>query len=358
MKPAWGLLLVLALQGDPVVRVTATVETQPVRHGGDSADDPAIWVHPTDPAKSVVIGDDKNGGLLVYALDGTQLQEIDGGKHLNNVDVRYGFPLAGKFADGAAHEKVDLAGVGNETDRSISFYKMNPSTRRLEPAGAIGGLGLTPYGSCLYRSSKTGKFHYFVNAKSGVTQQWELHDDGKGGVAGSKVREFKVGSIVEGCVADDELGDFYIAEENVGIWKYGAEPDQGDRRVPVDSTGAGGHVKADIEGLAIYCASDRTGYLLASSQGNSRFVIYERQAKNRYVGTFEIVDGTVDGCSSTDGIEVMSAPLGPAFPKGLFVAQDDHNPGANQNYKLVPWESIAEKFTPPLRIDTGWNPRP
>lgn len=357
IKPLLGTLLLLAIQGDRVVRVSATVETRPVRHGGDSADDPAIWVHPTDPAKSVVIGDDKNGGLLVYALDGAQLQEIDGDKNLNNVDVRYGFPLAGKFADGTPHEKVDLAGVGNETDRSISFYKVNPSTRTLERAGAIGGLGTTPYGSCLYRSSKTGLFHYFVNDKKGLVQQWELRDDGKGGVAGLKVREFQVGSTVEGCVADDELGDFYIAEERVGLWKYGAEPDQGKARVQVDRTGAGGHLTADVEGLAIYQASDRTGYLLASSQGNSRFVIYAREGRNAYTGTFEIADGAIDGCSDTDGIEVTSVPLGPSFPKGLFVAQDGSNPGGNQNYKLVPWEAIAEKFTPPLRVDTTWSPR-
>jgi len=351
------LLFLLLMQGDPVVRVTATVETTPVRHGGDAADDPAIWVHPTDPALSLVLGDDKAGGLLVYALDGTQLQEIDGTKHLNNVDLRYGFPLAGRFADGTEHSKVDLAGVGNQTDKSLVFYKMNPAARRLEPAGSIGGLGLVPYGSCMYRSAKTGRFHYFVNDRSGATQQWELRDDGKGGVAGTQVRSFKLGSIVEGCVADDELGHFYIAEENVAIWKYGAEPESGDARVRVDKAGPGGHLKADIEGLAIYPAADRTGYLLASSQGNNRFVIYTREGENRYVGTFEIADGKIDGCSDTDGIEVMSAPLGPAFPKGLFVAQDGSNPGGNQNYKLVPWESIAEKFTPPLRIDLGWNPR-
>ena len=41
--------------------VTATVETEPVPHSGDSADDPAIWIHPTDPAQSTIIGTDKHG---------------------------------------------------------------------------------------------------------------------------------------------------------------------------------------------------------------------------------------------------------------------------------------------------------
>ena len=46
-----------------VVEVTRTVETDPVPSSGDAADDPAIWVHPTDPSLSTVIGTDKNSGL-------------------------------------------------------------------------------------------------------------------------------------------------------------------------------------------------------------------------------------------------------------------------------------------------------
>jgi myo-inositol-hexaphosphate 3-phosphohydrolase len=38
------------------------METQPVGHGGDAADDPAIFVHPTDPARSAIIATDKKGG--------------------------------------------------------------------------------------------------------------------------------------------------------------------------------------------------------------------------------------------------------------------------------------------------------
>ena len=66
--------------------VTATVETQPVGHSGDAADDPAVWVHPTDPSRSAIVGTDKQGGLYVYDI-GTQLQYLPSGE-VNNVDVR------------------------------------------------------------------------------------------------------------------------------------------------------------------------------------------------------------------------------------------------------------------------------
>ena len=53
-------------------QVSATVETDPVPGGGD-ADDAAIWVHPTDPALSMIIGTDKESGLGVYDLSGNQI---------------------------------------------------------------------------------------------------------------------------------------------------------------------------------------------------------------------------------------------------------------------------------------------
>jgi len=351
-----GLLLLFPSEPrnqDPVVTVFATVETSPVRHSGDAADDPAIWIHPGDPAKSLILGDDKQGGLCVYGLDGKELQILDERKHVNNVDVRTGLPLAGSFRDGTRHERVDLAAAANQTDRSLLFYKINPASRRLEAAGELAGIGIVPYGLCLYKSARSGKIHCFVNDRNGVTQQWELCDGGSGDVTGTKVREFDVGSQVEGCVGDDALGKFYIGEEDVALWMYGAEPADGDARVRIDKTGAGGHLTADIEGLAIYDAGGGRGYLLASSQGSNTFVVYDRAGTHAYVGTFRIADGAVDGVNDTDGIEVTSAALGPAFPKGLFVAQDGSNsrPAANQNFKLVPWEEIASKFTPPLLME-------
>src|SRR4051812_16482465 len=52
---------------------TAHVETEPVAHSGDAADDPAIWINPADPSQSTIIGTDKKGCLAVYDLAGKQL---------------------------------------------------------------------------------------------------------------------------------------------------------------------------------------------------------------------------------------------------------------------------------------------
>jgi len=176
------------------------------------------------------------------------------------------------------------------------------------------------------------------------------------------VRTIRLGSTTEGCVADDETGKLYISEEDVGIWKYGAEPTDGattaDRTKLDGLTGAGGNLTNDIEGLSIYYGAGGTGYLLASSQGSNDYVVYDRQS-GEYVTRFSVVDGAVDGSSYTDGIDVTNFPLGGSFPEGMFVAQDNENtsPNGNQNFKLVPWGRIARGGSPALKLDTSWDPR-
>ena len=322
-----------ASKSGAVLEVSATVETHPMPHPADAADDPAIWVHPTRPGESTIIGTDKAGGLAVYDLTGAQIQYLPDGK-MNNVDIRPEFPLGG--------ERVALVTAGNRTDNSLAVYRVDQGTRRLENVAARKITTLPVYGSCMYRSPATGKFYYFVNSKEGEIEQWELFEGGGGKVDARKVRGFKVGSQTEGCVADDESGHLYIGEENVGIWKYGAEPHSGTSRTQVDKTGPGGHLVSNVEGLAIAYEGKGAGYLVASSQGNHTYVIYRRGRGNQYVKTFKIVPGNgVDGTSDTDGIDVTTANLGPAFQHGVFIAQDGQNDGGNQNFKLVPWQLIT-----------------
>jgi len=312
--------------------VAATVEASQIPHEGDAADDPAIWVHPSDPALSMVIGTDKKGGLAVYDLAGQQLQYLPDG-NMNNVDLRAGFPLGSQV--------VALVAASNRNN-TIALYQVNAATRRLENVAARVISTGAGYGACMYRSPTTSKYYYFVNSEQGEVEQWELFDNGAGKVDAIKVRAFDVGTQTEGCVADDQFGHLYIGEEAKGIWKYGAEPSAGDARTQVDKTGSGGQLKADVEGLTIYDSGGGRGYLIASSQGASTFVIYRREGTNAYVATFEIVAaGRIDAVSQTDGVAVTSANLGPAFPQGLFVAQDGKNDDCHQNFKFVPWHSIA-----------------
>ena len=129
----------------------------------------------------------------------------------------------------------------------------------------------------------------------------------------------------------------------------------------------GTHLTNDVEGLTIYYGANGTGYLLASSQGDNTFVAYTREGDNEYVGNFAVGNnGSIDSVQESDGADVINVPLGANFPFGLFVTQDGDNEPAtivdgeniNSNFKLVPWENIANTFSNPLNIDTtSYNPR-
>jgi 3-phytase len=314
-----------------ILEVAAAVETEPVSTGGDSADDATLWVNPSDPAQSLVIGTNKKRGLAVYDLTGKEIQFLADGR-MNNVDHRDDFPLEGK--------KVALVTASNRSNNTIAIYKIDAETRRLENVAAEEVKTIEAYGACMYKSSKTGKFYYIGTSKQGVVEQYELFDTGKG-VSAKRVRQIKVGSQLEGCVADDELGYLYVGEEDVGIWKYQAEPDADPARKEVDRARPGGSLVADVEGLTIAYGSDGKGYLIASSQGNSTFAIYRREGDNTYVKSFRIVAGSIDKVTDTDGIDVTTANLGPRFPKGVFIAQDGADDTGKQNFKLIPWQLIA-----------------
>ncbi len=320
--------------------VQAVVETAPVPSRGDAADDPALWIHPTQPELSLVIGTDKGGGLATYDLEGRLVQYIEMTKP-NNVDLRYGFPLAGRA--------VDIAAVSERGDDSIVVFAVDPETRllaRVTPTPVAAGFEI--YGLCMYHSAVSGRYYVFANAKSGEMGQWELQDDGEGNVTGRLVRSFHVGTQVEGCVADDELGWLYVGEESVALWKRPAEPDadpeeEGPSRSVVDLPQPRGAFVPDIEGLALYTSPDGAGFLIASSQGDSTFAVYRREGDNAYVGSFRIGAGdAIDAVSGTDGIEATPRALGARFPSGVFIAQDDEDDSGSQNFKLVPWQAVAD----------------
>jgi 3-phytase len=335
---------------DGIAQVVAKIETEPVATRGDAADDPAIWVHPTKPELSTVIGTDKDtAGLGVYDLSGRQIQFVRM-TGANNVDLRDNVLLG--------DARVTLVVATNPADNSLEFFQVNADSRKLSPVPARNNkVESDAWGVCLYRAARTGRLYVFNIARKGHVEQWEISGAGKF-IALKKVRSVALDSGAEGCVADDETGALYVSEEKKGIWRFGAEPAAGRDGRLIDSSEPGsGNLHADVEGLTIYDAGGKNGYLIASSQGDDRYVVYDR-VTNKYVSDFMIGSGPVDGVSNTDGIEVTNRPLGSLFPHGLFVVQDGRNRDAyiipkRQNFKLVPWETIATKFRPELKIRDG-----
>ena len=330
-----------------VVAVTALYETAPVVSHGDAADDPAIWANPTDPANSLVVATDKKSGLYLYDMQGRVIQHLPDGK-MNNVDLRSGFMLGG--------EEIVLVTASDRTHKSVAIYRLDTEARRLiDISDGVQDSGLDdPYGQCMYRSPRTGKTYVFINTGSGQTRQWELVDAGNGRVRAQLVREFAFASQAEGCVADDATGILYGNEEDVGLWRIGAEPDAGTELVSIQRVDQNPAIKDDMEGIGLYDLGNGRGYLISSSQGNNTYAVYRREGDNAYLGSFAVIaNGArgIDGISETDGLEVSSANLGPGFEHGAMIAQDGRNvlPGELQNYKYVPWESIARALNLEMR---------
>lgn len=341
---------------DSFYKVMANGETDPVPNEGDAADDAAIWVNRETPDNSIIFGTDKKGGIAAYRLSGKEFKYYPVG-NVNNIDIRYNFPVDSR-------NMTDIMVVSNRTTKTFEIYSINMLNGKLMNVSARKfDTKLDPvYGISLYVSPISGKFYVFVNSKDGSIEQWELFRTELQEITidAKLVRTLKLHSTCEGMVADDNNAVLYVAEENFGIWKFLAEPNAGNEEVLVDDM-KNANLKADIEGLTIFQAGPDKGYLIASSQGNHSYAVFERNPPNAYLGSFVIVDGQgIAGTFDSDGIVACNMALGSRYPYGLFISQDGGVANSinkvNQNFKLVDWKDIAESFDPPLLVSPNYDP--
>ncbi len=307
--------------------VPAVAESEPVDSAADAADDPAIWRNRRAPANSLVIGTDKQAGIHVHDLSGKRLNFTPAAR-LNNVDLR---EIAGRVIV-AASDRAD------EATAHVALFTLDTATAKLVPMGRYPVGPGEAYGMCLWTRARDKALFGFVVLKDGRIDQLSI--DLRPGAAPivRTVRSMKLGTQSEGCVVDDRTGLLYVAEEDVGLWRFDADP-----AAPLTATAIakvdGTTLVADAEGLAIVPAGRSGGYLIASSQGDNAYTLY-RLPGVTYAGRFRIGGGTIDGTSDTDGIEVMKGDFGPGLRGGLMVAQDGDNAPATQNFKFVSWDAV------------------
>lgn len=339
--------------------VTAYSETKPIprKSGDDAADDPAIWVHPSDPTLSLVFGTDKKGGLGAYDLQGNEKAYYNAGK-LNNVDIRYGFDLNGRT--------VDLLAASNRSINGISLFVIDTTNGALEEVNG-GSLSIDStviddaYGFCFYRQLSSDRYFAIVNGKNGHVMQYQVvASEENNGIEFILAREFDIPSQPEGMVADDELNVLYVGEEGKGIWRFPAAPEDPANGSVIPLSGEDNpDIRFDMEGIALYIGSMGKGYLVASSQGSFSYAIFSREGPNKYYGSFKILDGMIDGVEETDGLDVINIPLGEDFPAGMLVVQDGFNYEGDsvvaQNFKMVRWEKVDSALDLSLGMDTTYR---
>jgi 3-phytase len=341
-------LLLLVLAGS--VAIAPARSTTPLPH---DPDDPAIWRHPTDPARSLVLATDKiesKGGLYVFGLDGKLRQTIAPLDRPNNVDIEYGVRLGGRT--------TDVAVLTERKQHRLRIFQIPADGGALTDLATAGlpvlagqsGDRSEPMGIALYKRPKDGAVFAIVAPKGGDTTnylwQYRLESDGARGVRATFVRRFgdfsRQGVLlgsgeIEAVVADDELGYVYYSDERFGVRKWHADPDHKDAGRELAVIGREGY-RGDREGLAIYAEPAGRGYLVSTDQiaGGSRLNLFTRNGGPGGPHDHQLVAVVETPSDETDGIDVTSAAL-PGFPRGLLVMMNS----GPKNFLFYRWEDIV-----------------
>lgn len=336
LRHGYILITVVAiLYASTAVEPAVRTESAP-----DSPDDPAVWVHPKDPSRSLILGTIKSatprGGLLTYDLDGGAKQIIPLDRP-NNVDVEYGLLLAG--------QRVDIAVVTERNRQALRVYRIHPQTGELSEAGDIPvftgekGSDALPMGIALYKRPRDRAVFAMVSRKSGPRTgylwQYRLLGGADGRVTAEKVRafgNFSGSKEIEAVAVDDELGYVYYADEDTGIRQWRADPAHPDAYREIAVFGQEGFA-GNREGIAILARPGGRGYVVCADQrsGDSEYRIYTRDNQHTLLG---VVRG---GADATDGIEIVSRPLGSRFPSGLLIAMNNRD----RNFLLYRWSDVS-----------------
>lgn len=288
----------------------------------NDTDDPAIWVNPNNPEKSIVFGTDKetNGAIYAFDLEGKIIADktIKTIERPNNVDVEYGF----KLNDSTTTDILVFTEREKQQIRLFSVPDMKPLDNGGFPVFEDEALleSRLPMGIGLYKSPMDSTVYAIVGRKTGpktgYLYQYVLKADCTGGVKSKLVR--KLGSFsgtkeIEAIAVDDKKGFIYYSDEGVCIKKYYAEPSLGDEEV---SCFGGDYFSEDIEGIAIATYADGHGYLIVSNQQKGEFNIFSRK-DNSFIKAVNLSTLETDGC------DVVTLPLNSRFSNGLFVAMND-----------------------------------
>lgn len=319
--------------------IKPVIVTQPVQY---DTDDPAIWINPTDPKASLVLGTDKedNGALYVFDLDGKIVQDkvVKNLKRPNNVDIEYGMLLQGK--------PTDIAIVTERFTHKLRIFSV-PDMRPIDNGGIevfVGEKGLDYrdlMGISIYKND-SGQVYAIVGRKTGPqdgTYLWQylLQDDGKGMIRATLVRKFGGFSgrkEIEAIAVDDAMGYVYYSDEGFGVRKYYADPAKGNAELTV--FGKTGFAQ-DHEGISIYATTDSTGYILISDQQTNQFHVFTREGAAGNPHDHRLVKSVHLSTMESDGSEVVSQPLNAVFKHGLFVAMS-----TDRSFQYYRWEDLMK----------------
>lgn len=320
------------------LKPTFITETTPY-----DTDDPAIWVHPEDPSRSLIVGTDKEegGGLYLYNLEGKIVGNFPDMRRPNNVDVAYGMNINGT--------KTDIAVVTERNANSIRIFSLPnlspidnggiPIFKGESGEGERDGMGVALY------TKRTGsdatEIYAIVGRKAGPSGrylwQYRLFGNPDGTVGAEVVRKFGTYSgkkEIEAIAVDNELGYVYYSDETAGVRKYYADPDKGNDELAFFSRQ---DAKGDHEGIAIYKKDSTTGYILVSNQQNNTFLVYKREGDPHNPHNHALISEVPVSTIECDGADAANVNFGAQFPDGILIAMSN-----GRVFHVYDWRKIQD----------------
>jgi 3-phytase len=255
-----------------------------------------------------IIASDKKADL-VFLLDssGFELDRVSIPKP-GNIDARPSVRLFGKEMPLIVVNQRDP----NPQLRAFTIEERDGAPKlKLIPSDMSTGQN---YGCCI-SLGKEGQLFVFTTTEGGEIQQYEIIAKDQMLIC-TRLRAWS-SPICEGAVSDDQSGFVYLTEETVGIRKVAIDHNQPVRSDFILRVGQHG-VMGDLEGITILPTGSETGYIIASDQGRSQFIVLDRKVPHRYIGSFQ-----VEGANHTDGVDIANYPFGNRFERGLFACHTD-----------------------------------
>ncbi len=295
---AWPLLLTAALSActgqsaesstEPAPpTVAAAAETTPTVQ--DGANGVAIWVHPEDGAKSLILGAGGTGGLEVYGLDGALRQRISD-VEAAHVTLRYGFDFGGRA--------IPLALVYDPMRSLLIGYTVDAAGTVTRLPGAPLAVDDELTGLCSYKSPVTGRTYALGMTDSGDMLQWELFAKGDG-LDGRLVRTVALGKGIEYCVVDDASGTLYYGDEALGLVSLPVGVETDPARSIVDMAAPRGGLAEEVKGIALVQGADGKSFVVVSDASAERFAVYGPDGER--LGRFQVGAGGAVDASRRDG---------------------------------------------------------
>ncbi len=295
----------------PTLQPTAQTESPDL----GSATDGAFW---TLDDRIFLLAAEGEGGLNVYATDGSRLS-AQPGVTAGMVEV---------LRDGQAEPR--LAMVYDLASSQLSPWRISDTSGSLEalPAEPL-PVNDELTGLCSFRSRLSGSWYLYGTTDEGLLHHWELyHSDDRW--QARLLRTIPAGKGAGFCAVDPNDAQVYVGDEELGIWRFGAEPEADTTRELVDLVAPRGQLGEEIKGVSIYSVRPDLAYLLVADAGEGYLSVYTLP-DGESVGALDI-----EGLSEAEGMAVLSTTGG----GWLAIADEDQSDGASE-YKIVPWSAVA-----------------